>query len=59
MAAWPLEREEEGMKRLGIMLGSVGTRYLQAQQPALKRMDLLRTAVAEMDGQEAHMWRAR
>ena len=47
------------MKRLGIMLGSVGTRYLQAQQPALKRMDLLRTAVAEMDGQEAHMWRAR
>ena len=41
---------------LGIALGSVGTQYLHAQQPALKRGDLLRTAVAEMEGKEAHMW---
>jgi quercetin dioxygenase-like cupin family protein len=41
---------------LGIALGSVGTRYLHAQQPALKRMELLRTVIAEMGGKEAHMW---
>ena len=41
---------------LGVALGSVGTQYLHAQQPALKRVDLLRTAVAQMEGKEAHMW---
>jgi quercetin dioxygenase-like cupin family protein len=41
---------------LGITLGAVGTRYLDAQQPALKRTELLRTAMAEMEGKEAHIW---
>jgi len=41
---------------LGITLGGVGTRYMDAQQPALKRTELLRTAIAEMEGKEAHIW---
>jgi quercetin dioxygenase-like cupin family protein len=43
---------------LGIALGAVGTGYLHAQQPALKRTELLRTAMAEMEGKEAHIWNA-
>jgi hypothetical protein len=41
---------------LGVALGAVGIRYLDAQQPALKRTDLLRAGMAEMDGKEAHIW---
>ena len=41
---------------LGITLGIVGTRDMDAQQPALKRTELLRVAIAEMDGKEAHVW---
>ena len=41
---------------LGITLGAVGIRYLDAQQPALKRTELLRTSMAEMEGKETHMW---
>ena len=40
---------------LGIALGAVGTRYLDAQQSGLKRTELLRTAVAEV-GKEVHIW---
>jgi quercetin dioxygenase-like cupin family protein len=41
---------------LGITLAAVGPRYLDAQQPALKRTELLRTPMAEMDGKETHIW---
>jgi len=41
---------------VGIALGVICTRYIDAQQPALKRTELLRTAMAEMHGNEAHVW---
>ena len=41
---------------LGIALGTVGSRSLDAQQPALKRTELLRTVLLEMEGKEAHVW---
>jgi quercetin dioxygenase-like cupin family protein len=43
---------------LGITLGVLGVRHLNAQQPALKRTDLLRTTMTEMESKEAHVWTA-
>jgi quercetin dioxygenase-like cupin family protein len=43
---------------LGITLGALGVRRLDAQQPALKRTDLLRTTVTELESKEAHLWTA-
>ena len=41
---------------VGIALGVIGNRSLSAQEQPLKRTEVLRTEVAEMDGKEAHMW---
>ena len=43
---------------LGIALGAVAARSLDAQQPALKRTELLRTPITELEGKEAHIWLA-
>ncbi len=39
---------------VGIALGAVGS--LDAQEPSLKRTEVLRVDVARMEGKEAHMW---
>ncbi len=52
------------MRRVAIMLGSIfavgialgGNQFLSAQQPPLKRTELLKMDMAGMEGKEAHMW---
>jgi len=41
---------------IGITLGIIGNQFLHAQQPPLKRTDVLKTDMAGMEGKEAHMW---
>ena len=38
------------------LLGAIWNPLLSAQQPPLERTEVLRTAVAGMEGKEAHMW---
>ncbi len=40
---------------VGITLGVIGSQLLRAQRP-LERTEVLKTDVAGMEGQEAHMW---
>ncbi len=41
---------------VGITLGVIGSQLLDAEQPPLKRTEVLKTDMAGMEGQEAHMW---
>ncbi len=41
---------------VGIALGVVGSRFLNAQQPLLKRTEVMKADMAGMEGKEAHMW---
>jgi quercetin dioxygenase-like cupin family protein len=41
---------------VGLALGMIGMQYLTAQQPSIKRTDVLKTDMAGMEGKEAHMW---
>jgi quercetin dioxygenase-like cupin family protein len=43
---------------LGTALGALGASLLDAQPQAIKRVGLLDTDLAEMDGQQAHLWAA-
>jgi quercetin dioxygenase-like cupin family protein len=38
---------------VGITLGALGDRFLSAQQPSIKRTELLKTAIEGMEGKEA------
>ena len=40
---------------IGIALGLIGGQLLSAQRP-LERTEILKTDMAGMEGQEAHMW---
>ena len=41
---------------VGITLGTLGDRFLSAQQPSIKRTELLKTAIEGMEGKEAIMY---
>ena len=41
---------------VGIALGGIGSRLLNAQQPHLIRTEVLRTDLAGAEGKQAHMW---
>lgn len=41
---------------VGIAFGVIGNQVLNAQQPTIKRTDVLMTEIAGMEGKEAHMW---
>ena len=41
---------------VGITLGALGERFLSAQQPSIKRTELLKTAIEGMEGKEAIMY---
>ena len=41
---------------VGIAFGVIGNRFLNAQQPPIKRTDVLKTEMAGMEAKEAHMW---
>jgi quercetin dioxygenase-like cupin family protein len=41
---------------VGIAFGVLGNQFLNAQPPPLKRTEVIRTAMAGMEGKEAHMW---
>ena len=41
---------------VGIALGAIGNPVLKAQQPPLKRTEVLKMNMAGMEGKEAHMW---
>ena len=40
----------------GIALGAVRSQFLNAQQPSIKRTEILKTDMAGMEGKVAHMW---
>jgi quercetin dioxygenase-like cupin family protein len=41
---------------VGILLGALGDRFLSAQQPSIKRTELLKTAIEGVDGKEGVMY---
>ena len=41
---------------VGIILGALGDRFLSAQQPSIKRTELLKSAIEGMDGKEGVMY---
>ena len=41
---------------VGIAFGVIGNQFLNAQQPPIKRTEVLKTEMAGMEGKEAHMW---
>ena len=40
----------------GIALGVIRNQFLNAQQPSIKRTEVLKTDMAGMEGKVAHMW---
>src|ERR1043166_3480346 len=63
---WPITQEGSPMRRtliilgltlaVGMTLGGFGERFLSAQQASIQRTELLKTAIAGMEGKEAIMY---